>query len=134
MNIKVTPRRLPKSVDQEKVFQQFNRRKYQQLILSALLDGSSFITDAVPAFGQAGSVVSAVIYGIALFAIYRSRKVLAMIAGVTGVLAEVVSGLDIVPVAFIVWCYAYVISNTKSLEYFFAEKRKHFDYLNNHYL
>lgn len=134
MHIKITPRKLPKSIDQEKTIQEFNRHKYQQLLMCALIDGVSIFTDAIPALGQAGNLFASLIYGVAIFTIYRRRKWLAVIAAVCGVSSELVQGMDIVPVAMMTWVYVYIISSSKTLDHFFEEKRKNFDYLNNHYL
>lgn len=134
MNIKVTPRKLPKSFDQEKTVKEFNRHKYQQLLMSVLLDGSSIFTDATPTLGQWGNIVSTLVYGAAIFVIYRKRKFMAVIAAISGTSVELLTDMDMIPVAMLTWVYAYIVSSHKTLDSFYEEKRKNFDYLNNHYL
>ena len=134
MHIKVTPRRLPKSIDQVKALQQFSKQKYQHLLFSVLADGASIVTDAVPALGQLASLITAVIYGTVIFTIYRKQRTLAVVAAMGGFLMELTQSIDLVPVAMIVWVYAYMITGSKTLECFFEEKRRNFDYLNNHHL
>ena len=134
MHIKVTPRKLPKSVSEEKTISEFNKYRQRSLIMAALLDGITIFTDTAPVFGQPGNILSAMSYGIAIFLIYKKRKMMAVVASVIGSVTEWNMGIDIVPVAVLVWVYAYLISGSKALDLYYEEKRRRFDYVNNHYL
>ncbi|MBR9920722.1 MAG: hypothetical protein GYB31_07760 [Bacteroidetes bacterium] len=83
-------------------------RKYQHLFISICLDLLGMFTYAIPLLGEIGDVVFAPLYALAIFIMYRKRKLPAAVGAFVGAVEEWLPGTDIIPSATIMWVYVYL--------------------------
>ncbi len=86
-----------------------SQNKYRYLAFSVLLDLMGMASYLIPFLAELGDVVFAPIYGLAIFAMYRKRKLPAAFAGVIGVIEELLPGTDFIPTASLMWIYYFLI-------------------------
>ena len=109
MHLKVTPRKLPKAMNQAKALEEFSKMKNQHFLLSALLDSANMLTDSFPVFGQFGNIILSLIYGLAIYFLFRRHRRLGVLVALGGAGLALLQEVDIVPMATIVWIYVYVV-------------------------
>lgn len=81
--------------------------KKTKLLLSLIFDGIGMLTYVVPIFGEPIDVIWAPISGILLMLMYKGT--VGKIAGLFGMIEELIPFTDIIPTFTITWFYTYII-------------------------
>lgn len=83
------------------------RDKKTKLILSLIFDGIGMLSYIVPVFAESLDVIWAPISGLLLVIMYKGS--VGKIAGLFGIVEELIPLTDIIPTFTITWFYTYII-------------------------
>lgn len=97
-------------MDKQTTIQETSSNKNIHLILSIALDLFGMASYLLPALGESTDVIFAPIYGLAIFWMYKKRKISGIIGGVIGTVEEWLPATDLLPTATIMWFYTYVLT------------------------
>ena len=115
----------------EQALQEFNKKKTQHLIISIILDVLGMTTYLIPLLGEAGDIIFAPFYGLAIFIMYRRKIFPAVAGGFAGTVEELLPGTDIIPTATIMWIFTYIMRKESTLKSFVKTKNKEIAAMNN---
>ena len=81
--------------------------KKTKLLLSLVFDGIGMLSYVVPVFAEAIDVIWAPISGLLLVLMYKGT--VGKIAGLFGIIEELIPFTDVIPTFTITWFYTYII-------------------------
>jgi hypothetical protein len=85
--------------------------KKVKLLLSLIFDGIGMLSYVVPVFAESLDVVWAPISGLLLVLMYKGT--VGKIAGLFGIIEELIPFTDVIPTFTITWFYTYIIRREK---------------------
>lgn len=89
-----------------------SKKKYQNLVISLVLDAVGYLSFIIPGIGELSDVVWAPIAAYLMTKMYKGGKG-KIAAGVT-LVEEAMPGLDVIPTFTLMWLFTYVFVSDKS--------------------
>ena len=89
-----------------------SKKKYQNLVISLVLDAVGYLSFIIPGIGELSDVVWAPIAAYLMTKMYKGGK--GKIAASVTLVEEAMPGLDVIPTFTLMWLFTYVFVSDKS--------------------
>ena len=113
-------------MEEQKLLKEFEKEKWQKLILSLLIDVVGNITYIIPGIGEWADLIIAPLTAAAIYKVHDTK-----IGAGFGFLEEILPFTDVIPTATIIWAKKYFYSKEDTFKEFIAKKQKNKEFIDN---